>query len=764
MKKTSSVFFLSLLLFALIVGLPTFADKKGETASRTVSLIIAAGPEQAGFDQLAPTARRYREVTINELALIPGAVAPGDRIAITPFLNESYVAVIDRASVDINKTLSLRGRLEGTENGYLLLSCSMGQVLASISVPDGNRKYQIIYNPALKSHFIRDLVPQIMDELPDSPSPIPPLPGQGKGDGTPPPLNATMTIDVMVVYTPAAKTWANTSGGGINNVINQAVQNGQLALDNSVTDMTIQLVHSAEIAYTESGDSSTDLDRLTDTSDGYMDSVHQSRNTYGADLVDLLTYVEDTGGIGWLLNTTAGSPDYAFSISRVQQAGWAYTVIHEMGHNMGCHHRKDQAVQPGPGLYSYSAGWRWVDATGTHCSVMSYEEVGSRVAHFSNPSITYQGVATGDAVDGDNARGLRNIKGVISNYRQTILGKEDFLGTWDGQGVYYRNSDTGTFVGMASPATMIACGDLYGDGIDDLIGVWPSQSGVWVKNSSNGSWIKISYTSAKHIASGDMNGDGEADFIGTWDGYGVQYRNSASGEWVTLATPATLITAGDLDGDKTDDLIGIWPAQGGVWVKYTSTGKWAKLSSTAIDIAAGDMNGDGGDELLATWAGQGVYYRNSTSGAWVKMASPASQVACGDLDADGKDDLIGIWPTQGGVWVKYSKTSTWAKLSTTSKDIAAGKMRSGTSGSAVDEMLKLINPVGGNAEGPESLRKYEDQSYTGPGGGKYIYQREGNLVPQEQTSEILKIPGPGEPGFKCVEEKNLFPVETKNKK
>jgi hypothetical protein len=495
-----------------------------------------------------------------------------------------------------------------------------------------------------------------------------------------------------------------------------------------------------------------------------MDSVHQSRNTYGADLVDLLTYVEDTGGIGWLLNTTAGSPDYAFSISRVQQAGWAFTVIHEMGHNMGCHHRKDQAVQPGPGLYSYSAGWRWVDATGTHCSVMSYEEVGSRVAHFSNPSITYQGVATGDAVDGDNARGLRNIKGVISNYRQTILGKEDFLGTWDGQGVYYRNSDTGTFVGMASPATMIACGDLYGDGIDDLIGVWPSQSGVWVKNSSNGSWIKISYTSAKHIASGDMNGDGEADFVGTWDGYGVQYRNSASGEWVTLATPATLITAGDLDGDKTDDLIGIWPAQGGVWVKYTSTGKWAKLSSTAIDIAAGDMNGDGGDELLATWAGQGVYYRNSTSGAWVKMASPASQVACGDLDADGKDDLIGIWPTQGGVWVKYSKTSTWAKLSTTSKDIAAGKMRSGTSGSAVDEMLKLINPVGGNAEGPESLRKYEDQSYTGPGGGKYIYQREGNLVPQEQTSEILKIPGPGEPGFKCVEEKNLFPVETKNKK
>ena len=227
-----------------------------------------------------------------------------------------------------------------------------------------------------------------------------------------------------------------------------------------------------------------------------------------------------------------------------------------------------------------------------------------------------------------------------------IVIRDDFVGTWDGQGVYYRNSENGAWVNMASPATMIATGDLDGDAIDDLIGIWPSQGGVWVKYSSTGAWDMLSST-AVHIAAGDMNGDGRTDLLGTWEGQGVFYRDSISGAWVMMASPATMITTGDIDGDKTDDLIGIWPSQGGVWVKYSSTGLWARLSSTARDIAAGDMNGDMRDDLLATWDGQGVFYRNSVTGAWVMMASEAEQVTCGDIDADGMDDLIGIWPTSG---------------------------------------------------------------------------------------------------------------------
>jgi hypothetical protein len=197
-----------------------------------------------------------------------------------------------------------------------------------------------------------------------------------------------------------------------------------------------------------------------------------------------------------------------------------------------------------------------------------------------------------------------------------------------------------------------------------------------------------------------------------------------------------------------------------VWVKYSKTAGWSKLSSTAKDIAAGDMNGDGRDDLLATWDGQGVYYRNSMNGAWVKMATPADQVTCGDLDADGKADLIGIWPTQGGVWVKYSATGSWAKLSSSARDIAAGKMRAGTGGSMPAQAL--FGPMGGYAQGPESLIQYQNISSEGPGGLHFVYQTEELLIPQEHESEMIRIPGPGEPGFRCVEEKNLIPEESPN--
>ena len=48
------------------------------------------------------------------------------------------------------------------------------------------------------------------------------------------------------------------------------------------------------------------------------------------------------------------------------------------------------------------------------------------------------------------------------------------------------------------------------------------------------------------------------DILGTWDGSGVWYRNSETGSWVKMSTPADLVAAGDLDGDSTDDLIGVW--------------------------------------------------------------------------------------------------------------------------------------------------------------------------------------------------------------
>ena len=174
-----------------------------------------------------------------------------------------------------------------------------------------------------------------------------------------------------------------------------------------------------------------------------------------------------------------------------------------------------------------------------------------------------------------------------------------------------------------------------------------------------------------------------ADLVATWDGQGVFIRNSDSGLFSSLATPASQIAVGDLDADGTDDLTGIWPSQGGVWLKSSSTGAWTQLSSTADWIAAADMNGDYYPELLGTWTGQGVYWRSNSSGLWTQLATPATQITAGDLDYDWVADLIGIWPSQGGVWVKYSTTGTWANLASTADWICTGDMN----GDRYDELI-----------------------------------------------------------------------------
>ena len=393
--------------------------------------------QKAEVKGLFKSAVRWRRVDLlKQLALTDG-IAKGDGLVLNLFPDTSYHATIDRVSVNVQGTITVRGRLRNYPLGYVLISTTGDLSLATIRVPELGVEYTIVYDPDSKAHYLLDNDPLKLDKLEDAPAVIPPPPKPEEQHEIKAlrerilldqvTEDATATLDVMVVYTPAARVWANSNEGSISNVIAQAMEKAQLVADNSGTPFTVHLIHSTEVAYTESGDSAIDLDRLQGSGDGYLDSVHALRNTYGADLVVLFTKIDDAGGIGYLLSSPFGTPAYAFSITRVQQASWTYTTIHEIGHNMGLGHHKEQTVQPGPGLYSYSAGWRWVSTDNRrYCSVMTYEQgsyfadgmTHTRVPYFSNPSVTYIGAATGHATNGDNARTVRETKNVIAAYRQ----------------------------------------------------------------------------------------------------------------------------------------------------------------------------------------------------------------------------------------------------------------------------------------------------------------------------------------------------------
>ncbi len=249
----------------------------------------------------------------------------------------------------------------------------------------------------------------------------------------------SVAIDLMIVYTQASEDWAGTTGfGTIEAVIAQAVNLSQTALDNSNTNIDLRLVNTTKTSYNEETDgvgSEERLSRLTQNDsdpvfdpgeghNGHMEEVHAIRDNSGADVVALLAFISDTGGLGWRLNSTGGDPYFAFNLNRVQQVADTYTLLHEIGHNMGNSHSRTQsssAAGDGGGLFHYSVGFQ--NTTGNYHTVMSYSDNGQQEAPiFSSPDLNYLGSATGSSSStfpADNARSIRLIKRTVSKYRTT---------------------------------------------------------------------------------------------------------------------------------------------------------------------------------------------------------------------------------------------------------------------------------------------------------------------------------------------------------
>lgn len=234
-------------------------------------------------------------------------------------------------------------------------------------------------------------------------------------------------IDVLTVYTASARS----SAGGttaMETLIDQAISESNTGYSNSSINITLNSVHTAEVTYSESGFNwSTAISRLVGTSDGYMDNVHSLRDTYCADVVVLI--VDNTSYCG-LANTIMASASGAFCmVSRVCATGY-YSFAHEIGHLQGARHdRYVDNTDYSPYTYNhgrtYPTGrWRTVMAYNNACSAQGVSC--TRVNYWSNPSVTYGGVATGISggagVGADNHLCLNNTAATVAAFRSTCGG------------------------------------------------------------------------------------------------------------------------------------------------------------------------------------------------------------------------------------------------------------------------------------------------------------------------------------------------------
>ena len=211
-----------------------------------------------------------------------------------------------------------------------------------------------------------------------------------------------VTIDVAVVYTPAAREAAGGTAA-IEALIDLWVAETNGAYDASGVQQRLALAAREEVDYVESGDSVVDLERLSEPSDGHLDSVHDLRDRAGADLVHLvLAEAEpDIGG--------RGQRPGAFSFCIVTYPD-SSCFAHELGHNMALRHdRYETSIERdwGGGVltsdpaYGYvnqrtleagapeSSRWRTIMAYNTQCDDADFRC--NRLLRFSNPRQQYDG-------------------------------------------------------------------------------------------------------------------------------------------------------------------------------------------------------------------------------------------------------------------------------------------------------------------------------------------------------------------------------------
>lgn len=228
-------------------------------------------------------------------------------------------------------------------------------------------------------------------------------------------------IDVLVVYTPASRVAA----GGTNAIeatIIAAMEATNHAYENSSIDTQVRLVHMAETDYIEAENFSTDLSRLRGISNGHMDEVHSLRDQFGADMVALIREGGDWCGIAYLMvNLSPNFASSAFSVTRRSCAVGNLTFAHELGHNMGCAHDRDNA---GNALFFYSYGHRWTTTNNQlRRSVMAYQP-GMRVPHFSNPDVLNGGTPTGIPLNqpqsAHNALSINNAAPTVASFRPSV--------------------------------------------------------------------------------------------------------------------------------------------------------------------------------------------------------------------------------------------------------------------------------------------------------------------------------------------------------
>jgi len=525
----------AVLALALATGFTAFAQMLNQ------DLFLDSAKEAAIDVAAEPTVARARLVDIQTNLLTDEFYQEqGSALILNLFEDAVYTAVLLDVQQNASGSQTWTGYLAESDFGSVTLVINPdGVVAGSVNLPGG--MYKIRY----AGNGVHAVVQIDETQLPPDSEPIPVYNAgaeEGNEGGVATEADSGAVIDVLVVYTPSARS-AQGGTSAMNALVDLAVAETNQSYNNSGVNTQLNLVYKGEISYTESSNFSTNLSRLAGTSDGYMDNVHSLRDQYCADAVALIINGTQYCGIAYLMSSVSTSfASSAFSVTARTCATGYYSFGHELGHNMGARH--DWYVDSSTSPYIYNHGyvnvadrWRTIMAYNSECSASGVNC--TRLQYWSNPNVTYGGdpMGVGGSTSGssaNNALALNNSRSTVANFRDstsgscstggggnpTCNGSYQDSGTLTGTGDYDYHPN-GTYYYTSSSGTHEA--DLTGPGGADFdLYLWKWNGSGWSvvassESSSSNESISYSGTSGYYVwRVYSYSGSGDYDICADW--------------------------------------------------------------------------------------------------------------------------------------------------------------------------------------------------------------------------------------------------------
>lgn len=598
---------------------------------------------------------RFVQIELESLAGPDEVLAEGDQgtnaVILNLFDDATYTAIRERVERRDPGRYTWFGSVESVADSQVILVIENGHVAGNIRV--AGKLYQI------RDFGTEQPAPAVIEldqsAFPDEMDPVVPQDMLNESRDVPAP-GGRWIINVLVVFTDDVALLGNVQ----TNIQLAIDATNQSYLDSGV-NQELRLVHAEQVSYTETGAVNLDLQRLRNPNDGFMDGVHDLRNTYRADLTSLLvTNGGNFCGIASLMATVSENfENAAFSVVAENCATANLSFAHELGHNMAARHDwTEDSTDNSPFTYNHGyvyvpGRWRTIMAYNTACGQAN--TTCTRIGRWSNPDGTYQSIATGVPVGSvqlqptDNRMTLNMTAPTVANFRQNaFLLTANAQGTIDlridhGDGTFDQPIAVGANVG--SNYAELAIADFTGDDELDFVAATtanPSELYLFTRTSPTtfdqtlvATLDPDPYSAAgQGLIAADLDNDGDTDFLenihqefndgeDAWIARGNAHLNNGTGAFTKVPNAYTFASI--------------------------FTGWTLGMSSNAVDL-----DGDGYPDLLASEQRAGsavdsiVYVlRGNGDGTFqvpVKVFTseghPATYMTLGDFDNDGRVDTI----------------------------------------------------------------------------------------------------------------------------